>query len=438
MKKLALHWKIIIGMVIGLIVGLIAIQIDGGPQFIKDWIKPFGTIFINMLKLLAIPLIVTSLIKGIADLSDISKFSRIGIRTLIIYLFTTVIAVLIGLTLVNIFQPGIGVDFSSIESLTEAYKGSATDKMTIAQTTGPDTPLQFLVDIVPSNIFGAMSSNGNMLQVIFFTIFFGISLLLLPDETVGPIKRLFDGLNEVVMKMVDLIMLVAPYAVLALLAALIAETQDGNLFIAMIGYAITFVIGLVLMMGFYLLVVYLYTGKSPKFFLKGMAPAQLLAFSTSSSMATLPVTMERVEEHLGVDKEVTSFVCPIGATVNMDGTSLHQAVAAVFVCQVLGHDLGFGDQLTLVLTATLASIGAAAVPSAGIIMLVIVLESVNFPSEYLTLALAMILSIDRPLDMARTIINVSGDATVSMIVGKSLGMLHEPHPKEWDDFTENL
>ena len=438
MKNMALHWKIIIGMVLGIIVGLIAIQFESGTGFVKDWIKPFGTIFINLLKLLAIPLIVTSLVKGIADLSDISKFSRIGLRTLVIYLGTTLVAVLIGLVLVNVVKPGSGIDFSVMESLTESYQGSATDKMDIAQQTGSESPLQFIVDIVPSNIFAAMSNNGNMLQVIFFTIFFGISLLLLPDDVVDPIKKLFDGLNEVVMKMVDLIMLVAPYAVLALLAALIVETQDGDLFVAMIGYAITFLVGLILMIGFYLLVVWLYTGKNPRFFLNGIAPAQLLAFSTSSSMATLPVTMERVEEHLGVDKEVTSFVCPIGATVNMDGTSLHQAVAAVFVCQVLGHNLGIGDQLTLVLTATLASIGAAAVPSAGIIMLVIVLESVNFPSEYLTLAIAMILSIDRPLDMSRTIINVTGDATVSMVVGKSLGMLHEPHPKEWDDFTENL
>ncbi len=265
MKKLALHWKIIIGMVIGVVVGIVAIQFEGGTNFIKDWIKPFGTIFINLLKLLAIPLIITSLIKGISDLSDISKFSRIGVRTLGLYLMTTVVAVLIGLTLVNLVQPGNGVDFSTMESMTEAFKGSATDKMDIAQSSGSESPLKFLVDIVPSNIFGAMSSNGNMLQVIFFTIFFGISLLLLPDETVGPIKRVFDGLNEVVMKMVDLIMLIAPYAVLALLAALIVETQDGNLFIAMIGYALTFLAGLILMIGFYLLIVYFYTGRSPRF-----------------------------------------------------------------------------------------------------------------------------------------------------------------------------
>ena len=438
MKKLPLHWKIIIGMILGLGGGLIAIRFDGGTDFVIDWIKPFGTIFINLLKLLAVPLIITSLIKGIADLSDISKFSKIGVRTLIIYLITTIVAVIIGLSLVNIIQPGNGIDLTTIDSLTSSYKEAAGSKVISAQEPKSQSPLQFFVDIVPSNIFGAMSNNANMLQVIFFTIFFGISMLLLPNEVVEPIKKLFDGLNEVVMKMVDLIMLIAPYAVFALLGALIVETQDGNLFIAMLGYAITVIIGLFLMIVFYLVVVYFFTGKSPKFFIKGIAPAQLLAFSTSSSMATLPVTMERVEEHLGVDKEVTSFVCPIGATVNMDGTSLHQAVAAVFVCQVLGHNLGIGDQLTLVLTATLASIGAAAVPSAGIIMLVIVLESVNFPTEYLTLALAMILSIDRPLDMARTIVNISGDSTVSMLVGKSLGMLHTPQPKEWDDFTEHL
>ena len=238
--------------------------------------------------------------------------------------------------------------------------------------------------------------------------------------------------------MVDLIMLTAPYAVFALLASVVVSSGDPELLYALLNYSIVVVIGLLLMIVFYCIVVATVTRKNPFWFLKQISPAQLLAFSTSSSAATLPVTMERVEEHIGVDKEVSSFVLPVGATINMDGTSLYQAVAAVFIAQALGFDLTLGDQLVIVLTALLASIGSAAVPGAGMVMLVIVLEAVEFPADLLAIGLALIFAVDRPLDMCRTIVNVTGDATVSMVVAKSVGKLGEPNPKEWDDHWEEV
>ena len=433
MKKIALHWQILGGMVLGILFGIFASKFSWGPAFTKDWIKPIGTIFINLLKLIAIPLIVASLIKGISDLKDISKFSLIGGRTIGIYLVTTVIAISIGLVLVNIVQPGNSISQETLTELTKNYASTAGAKVEQAHAQKESGPLQFVVDMVPHNIFGALGDNGKMLQVIFFVIFFGISLLLVKPEQAAPVKAFFDGLNDVVLKMVDLIMLIAPFAVFALLASLVVETTSPELFIALGKYALTVVGGLIVMISFYLTVVYFFAGIKPGFFLNGMAPAQLLAFSTSSSAATLPVTMERVEEHIGVEKEVTSFVCPVGATINMDGTSLYQAVAAVFIAQALSFDLDFNDQLTIVLTATMASIGSAAVPGAGMVMLVIVLEAIGLPADKLAIGLALIFAVDRPLDMCRTIVNVTGDATVAILVGKSVGKLGEPHVQNWDD-----
>ncbi len=436
MIKLALHWQILIGMVLGIAFGFLVAGTDWGPNFVRDWIKPIGTIFINLLKLIAIPLIIASLLKGISDLKDISKFSAIGGRTILIYICTTVIAVSIGLLVVNIIQPGDSVSQETLAELTNAYSEEGSMRVEKALSQKTKGPLQFIVDMVPQNIFGAASNNGNMLQVIFFTIFFGIALLLIDPEKSAPVKAFFDGFNDIILKMVDLIMIIAPYAVFALLASLIIDTQNPDLFKALSYYALSVVIGLICMIGFYLLVMAFYVKKSPLWFIKGISPAQLLAFSTSSSAATLPVTMERVEEHLGVEKEVTSFVCPVGATINMDGTSLYQAIAAVFIAQALAFDLTFADQLTIIMTATLASIGSAAVPGAGMIMLVIVLEAIGLPAEKLAIGLALIFAVDRPLDMCRTVVNVTGDATVAMIVGKSVGKLGDPNVKNWDDNYE--
>lgn len=440
MRKLELHWKILIGMVLGILFGFLMTGFDGGKDFVSDWIQPLGTIFVKLLKLIAIPLIIASLVKGISDLKDISKFRNIGLRTIGIYIITTVVAITIGLLLVNIMKPGNGISEETVVKLTETYANSegVQSKMSEAMNQKESGPLQFLVDMVPDNALKAMSDNSLMLQVIFFTIFLGISMLLIGEKKAKPLKDFFDSLNDVVLKMVDLIMLSAPYAVFALLAGVVVSSSDPDLLLALLKYAGVVVGGLLLMIAFYSIVVGTFTKKNPFWFLKEISPAQLLAFSTSSSAATLPVTMERVEEHIGVDKEVSSFVLPVGATINMDGTSLYQGVAAVFISQALGFDLTFGDQLTIVLTALLASIGSAAVPGAGMVMLVIVLESIGFPADKLAIGLALIFAVDRPLDMCRTVVNVTGDATVSMVVAKSVGKLGEPKIKEWDDHYEEV
>jgi len=440
MRKLALHWKILIGMLLGLVFGFIMLKVNGGEEFVDSWIKPLGTIFVKLLKLIAIPLILASLIKGISDLKDISKFANIGIRTIVIYIITTVVAISIGLVLVNTLQPGDGVSEETIAKLTETYASDNSVQAKISEATKQKDsgPLQFLVDMVPENAFTALSNNKLMLQVIFFAIFLGISMLLVGEKDAKPLKKFFDSLNEVVLKMVDLIMLTAPYAVFALLANVVVSSGDPDLLYALLYYSFVVIIGLLLMVVFYTIVVATIARKNPFWFLKEISPAQLLAFSTSSSAATLPVTMERVEEHIGVDKEVSSFVLPVGATINMDGTSLYQAVAAVFISQALGFELTFVDQLTIVLTALLASIGSAAVPGAGMVMLVIVLESIGFPADKLAIGLALIFAVDRPLDMCRTVINVTGDASVSMIVAKSVGKLGKPKQKDWDDHLEEV
>ncbi|MEM9687166.1 MAG: dicarboxylate/amino acid:cation symporter [Bacteroidota bacterium] len=436
MKKLALHWQILIGMVLGLLFGFAMTQIGGGKAFTLDWIKPLGTIFVKLLKLIAIPLILASLIKGISDLKDIAKFRNIGLRTIITYIMTTVVAITIGLLLVNVLQPGDGISEETIGKLTDNYAASSSvqDKIAEATKQKESGPLQFLEDMVPENAFLALSNNKLMLQVIFFAIFLGISMLLIGEKRALPLKNFFGSLNDVGLTMVDLIMLTAPVAVFAVLASVVVSSDDPDLLLALAKYTGVVVLGLALMVAFYAIVVATLVKKNPFWFLKEISPAQLLAFSTSSSAATLPVTMERVEEHIGVDKEVSSFVLPVGATINMDGTSLYQGVAAVFISQALGFDLTFADQLTIVLTALLASIGSAAVPGAGMVMLVIVLESIGFPADKLAIGLALIFAVDRPLDMCRTVINVTGDATVAMLVGKSVGKLGEPHVEEWDDY----
>ncbi|MEM9885322.1 MAG: cation:dicarboxylase symporter family transporter [Bacteroidota bacterium] len=406
-----------------------------GKQFIQDWIAPFGTIFINLLKMIAIPIILVSLIKGVSDLKDISKFSTIGGRTIAIYILTTVIAITLGLTLVNLVRPGEGISQETLDALLmQTDSEGAQTAIANAGKQQDAGPLQALVDIVPTNVFGAFSDNGSMLKVIFFSILFGICLLLIDPKKAEQISGIFDGLYDIILKMVDLIMLTAPYAVFALLANVVVNAPNAEILNALGIYMITVIIGLALMVVVYSLAVWFFGGKNPFWFLNKISPAQLLAFSTSSSAATLPVTMERVTEHVGVDEEVSSFVLPVGATINMDGTSLYQAVAAVFISFALGHNLELSDQLVIVLTALLASIGSAAVPGAGLIMLVIVLQSIDFPADKLPIGIALVLAVDRPLDMLRTVINVTGDATVSTLVAKSVGKLGKPEPQNIGDY----
>ncbi|UZR93196.1 dicarboxylate/amino acid:cation symporter [Chondrinema litorale] len=421
MKKIAIHWQIIIGMVLGIVVGLILISAGWG-QFSNDWIKPFGKIFINSLKLIAVPLVLFSLVKGITSLTDVSQLSSMGGKTVLIYVSTTIVAVTLGLLLVNITNPGKGFTEETRKEFSANYASDTEMRAGSAKEVQGKGPLQPLVDVVTDNIFVSFADNAKMLQVIFFAILFGVAMVMVNSPVVEPIKRAFDGLNEIVIQMVNIIMLFAPFGVFALLCSLLVDIAGDNpdraveLLGVLAQYSLTVVFGLGLMIfGFYPMLVRVFGKFKYKDFFSGIFPAQMMAFSTSSSAATLPVTMERVEKHLGVSNETASFVLPLGATVNMDGTSLYQGVAAVFIAQAYGLDLTIGQQLGIVVTATLASIGSAAVPGAGIVMLVIVLEQAKIPVE----GIALILAPDRILDMCRTVVNVTGDATVCMLVEKT-------------------
>ena len=429
MKKLALHWQIIIGLTLGLVYGIIAAS-NGWGSFTSDWIAPFGTIFMSLLKLIAVPLVLSSLITGVASLSDLKKLSRIGGKTIAIYVSTTAVAVTIGLISVNVLQPGDKVPDQMKEKLQQTYEKDATSRAGNAQKIKDRGPLQPIVDMVPSNFFSSASSNRNMLQVVFVAIFVGIGLIQIPKDKGKPVLDFFEGLNDVVIKLVDLIMLMAPIGVFALIAQTINKIAGDDLsqILELLGalgyYMIAVILGLIIHAGITYTGLLKFMSKMPlKTFYKGIAPAQLLAFSTSSSGATLPVTMDCCEEELGVSEEVSSFVLPLGATINMDGTALYQAVAAVFIAQTLGMGLGIGAQLTIILTAVLASIGTASVPGAGIIKLVIILEAVSVPSA----GIALILGVDRILDMMRTVVNVTGDASIAVIVADSEGQLTIPN-----------
>ena len=408
----------------GVVFGLVAV-LAGWHAFTIDWIKPWGTIFIRLLKLIAVPLIIVSLINGISNLNDVSKLSRIGLKTISLYLVTTVIAITIGLLVVNLTRPG---KVLPAEKALEFQQRYAANVQNTPDTSAEEGPLQFVIDVVPDNVFRAMTENTAMLQVIFFSVLFGIAMILIPQEKTRPVKLFIESLNEIVLQMIHLIMKIAPYGVFALIAAITVEVAGDQiadtaaLFGSLGLYALTVIIGLLLMVFvIYPLIISSLTIIGFKQFIKGLAPAQLLAFSTSSSAATLPVTMECCEENLGVKKEVSSFVLPLGATINMDGTSLYQAVAAVFLAQIYGMDLSLGQQLTIILTATLASIGSAAVPGAGMIMLVIVLGSVGIPTE----GIALIFAVDRPLDMLRTVVNITGDSTIACAVAHTENKLDE-------------
>ena len=423
--KLELHWKIIIGLVLGLIFGVLAAA-NGWGGFTTNWIAPFGKIFINLLKLIAVPLVLSSLITGVASLSDLKKLSRIGGKTITIYIVTTAISVTIGLVSVNLLKPGDTVPEDMKVKLQETYKSAASGKLEAADQIKERRPLQPIVDMVPSNFFSSASNNRNMLQVVFVAIIIGIALIQIPKNKARPVLDFMEGINDLVIKLVDNIMLMAPIGVFALIADTITSVAGDNLsnvleLLSALGfYMLAVIIGLIIQMLFtYTAVLKIFSNMSLKKFYQGIAPAQLLAFSTSSSAATLPVTMERCEDELGVSEEVSSFVLPLGATINMDGTALYQAVAAVFIAQTLGMDLTLGAQLTIVLTAVLASIGTAAVPGAGIIMLIIILEAIGVPSA----GIALILGVDRILDMMRTVTNVTGDASVAVAVASSEGQI---------------
>ncbi|MFN1834322.1 dicarboxylate/amino acid:cation symporter [Balneola sp. MJW-20] len=424
-----LHWQIIIGLVLGLGWGLVS-SLAGWGDFTTDFIKPFGTIFITLLKLIAVPLVLASLVVGVTSLNDTAQLSRMGGKTIMIYIVTTVFAITIGLTAVNLIKPGKALPEETKMELQAAYGGSVEERSETAKLVQDRGPLDFFVDIVPDNFFSAASDNSRMLQVVFVAILLGIGIIQIGGEKGKLLINVFDAFNDVIIRIVELIMLTAPYGVFALMASLIIDLAGDDLgkaveLLQALGwYCITVIVALTL----HVFIVYaslfkITSNMKLSTFFKAIRPAMLLGFSTSSSSATLPVTLERVEKNLGVEDEVASFVLPIGATINMDGTSLYQAVAAVFIAQALGMDLTIAQQLTIVLTATLASIGAAGVPGAGIVMLVIVLEAIQVP----TAGIALILGVDRILDMMRTTVNITGDAAVSVAVASSENKLGEPN-----------
>lgn len=465
MRKFPIHVKIIFGLILGVIYAFLSSYL-GWNEFTINWIDPFGTIFIRLLKFIAVPLVLFSIISGVSGLKDVSKLGRLGAKTIGAYMVTTLLAVAIGLLFVNVIKPGTHIDdeqriknrltyefwlqenqipapdgksfitdpqyaeylsdAQNAQQLSEDERSDLEDKMGAAQAQKDSNALQFIVEMVPENILFSISNNQLMLQVIFFAIFFGITIVLIPDDKAKPVIAFVEGVNSIFLKMVDIVMKAAPFFVFALLAGIIAKMADtpGEVFEIFIGlgsYALTLLAGLF----FVVFVVYPFITKvfiqkmSYKEFFRNISPAQFLAFSTSSSAATLPVTMECVEDNMGVPRSISSFVLPIGATVNMDGTSLHQAVAVIFMAQLHMVDLSIGQQLTIVFTAALASIGAAAVPSAGLIMMILVLQSVGLNPAWV----AIIFPIDRPLDMCRTVVNVTGDATVSTLIAKSEGEL---------------
>lgn len=464
MKKLPVHIKIIIGLVLGVLYAFSSSAL-GWNKFTIDWIDPFGIIFIRLLKFIAVPLVLFSIISGISGLSDVTRLGKLGLKTITLYLITTVVAVGLGLLLVNFIKPGEMVDEGTriknrisyemwadengiekkdninlmtdpkhamlVQEMANDSTRAMTDEkvaghMANAQDNKEASPLQFFVEMVPENILFSISNNKLMLQVIFFAIFFGLTITMIPKEKSKPVIDFINSINEIFLQMVGMVMKAAPFFVFALLAGIIAKMADTpaevlEIFKGLASYTLTLLSGLLfLIFVLYPLIVTTFVrGLSYKQFFKNISPAQFLAFSTSSSAATLPVTMECVEKNMGVSKNTASFVLPIGATVNMDGTSMLQGVAVVFLAQLHMIDLTIAQQLIIVFTAALASIGAAAVPSAGLVMMIIVLQSVGLNPAWI----AIIFPVDRILDMFRTVVNITGDATVSTLVAKSEGEL---------------
>ncbi len=403
--------KILLGLLFGLLAG-IAFQAQ-----ISE-VKPVGTAFLRLIQMIVVPLVLASLIVGTASLGDPKKLGRIGLKTFAFYLTTTAFAITIGLILANVFRPGSGIDPQVQAQLLQNYKGLATEK--ISRVGGGASVMDTLLNIIPTNPVGALS-NGKMLQIIFFAIFTGIALTVVPKDKAEIVIKAFDGFNEAMLQIVHMVIKVAPYGVFALIADAVGSFGLAIIF-TLLKYTVVTTAGLILMTLIYPIFAKIFAGFSPIQYLKAIRPAQVIAFSTSSSSATLPVSMDVAEENLGVSNNIASFVLPLGATVNMDGTALYQGVAAVFIAQVYGIHLGIGEQLTIVLMATLASIGTAAAPGVGLLMLVMILKQVGIPLE----GIALILSVDRLLDMFRTTVNVSSDLTASVVVAATEKQLNPP------------
>lgn len=411
LPKLQLHTKILLGLVAGIVLGVPANRL-GFSDFVVVYIKPLGSVFIKLISMVVVPLVFASLLVGTASLNDIRKLGRIGTKTFLYYLCTTAIAVTIGLFLANTLKPGVGLAedvrdklIKSSSEQVDAKIGATVDRLSVTDV---------LLKIVPTNPVRAFVE-GEMLQIIFLALFTGICLTLISPERSGPVVAFFQGVNDVMIRMVHIIMRLAPYGVFALIAAVVASFGV-EILVLLLRYAAVVIAGL----GLHVIVVYsaaikIFTKQKIGAFFRGIRPAQLIAFSSSSSSATLPVTMECTEKNLGVSSKICSFALPLGATINMDGTALYQGVSAVFIAQVYGMDLSIAQQLIIVLTTTLASVGTAGTPGAGIITLAIVLESIGVPLE----GIAIIMGVERILDMCRSVVNVTGDASCAVVVAAS-------------------
>ncbi len=405
-----LYTKIIIGMSAGVIFGLLAKQFGFGPRA-AAWVEPLGKIFIRLITMVVVPLVVASITLGTASLGSLKKLGRIGAKTLAYYMVTTALAITIGLTLANLVKPGAGLDENVKAQLLQDYQSTAQEQITKSASR---KPIDLLLNIVPTNPIKAMAE-GEMLGLIFFSLALGIALTYLPVARSQPVLNFLDGVNEAIIQLVHLIMKFAPYGVFGLMAAVVGKFGF-DILLTLLKYSLVVLAGLALqMLLIYTLSVRFIGGIHPIRFFKGMRPAHLIAFSTSSSNATLPVNIQCCEENLGLPKEICSFVLPLGATINMDGTALLQGVVAVFIAQVYGISLTINDQMVIMLTATLASVGAAGVPSAGIVMLTMILQPIGLPLE----GIGLILGVDRLLDMCRTVVNITGDATCAAFIARS-------------------
>ena len=413
--RFPLHWRIILFMFIGIVWGVYSAGIEGGNEFTLNYIKPLGTLFIRLLQLTAVPLVLSSLISGIAKLKDVTQMVKLGGKTILLFLFTAFVSTTIGILVVSVTQPGNALPTDLREKLMTTYLSKSEHTISKAKSL-ESSPLSPLLDMVPDNVFDAASDNKKMIQVVVISVLFGVALTKLDSEKSKPVLDFFESINEALIKLVGMIMQIAPLGVFALMASVVAEVESSKiteLLLALLNYSFTIIIGLLLVLFILYPLLFTTIGKINygKFF-KEMRPAFLLAFSTSSSNATLPVTMERVEKHLGIPNRITGFVIPFGTTINMDGTALYQSVAAVFIAQALGLDLSFFQMFTIVLTATVAAAGAAGIPGAGMITLVIVLEAIGVPAA----GIALIMAPDRILDMCRTVINVAGDAVAAVVI----------------------
>lgn len=418
LRKLQMHTKILLALVAGIAFGFAANRLEFA-EFVTTYIRPVGTAFIKLISMVVVPLVFASLLVGTTGLKDIRSLGRIGVRTLVLYVSMTAIAVSIGLVLANVIRPGIGFSQETKQQLTSGSTAPSGTPKTGSALERPSVK-DLLLNIIPSNPVRSLAE-GEMLQVIFFAVLMGVCLTLIPPERAKPVIIFFEGVNEVFVKMVHVIMQIAPYGVFALVAAVVADFGLGILLL-LIKYCAAVLLGLLL----YMLIVYSAILKflartGVRRFFRGIRPAQLVAFSSSSSAATLPVTLKCATENLGVSRSVASFMLSVGASINMDGTALYQGVAAVFIAQFYGINLDLGQQLMVVLTATLASLGTVGIPGAGIVMLAMVLRSVGVPLE----GIGVILGVDRFLDMCRTAVNVTGDSVCMMVVAAAEGQLDE-------------